>query len=1512
VVKHSKLVYIIGSIIIGIVAILAIFGGLILSGVIDGTTHKVVFSSGSLEKTYDGEALRCGDFTLESGELKDGHIAIPTITGEQTIVGSSQNLFSIRIEDTNGADVTDDYEITLNPGTLTVTQRPIEIAADSAEKVYDGQPLTCESFTTVSGSLVDGHEFEVSYVGEITSVGTTENQVSALIKDLDGLDVTSNYDLTYKTGTLTVTQRPITIESRNYDKIYDGTPLTGEKEGYDIKAGSLVDGHKIDLTCSGSQTIKGFSPNTISAVILGGEEDLTSNYMITYLFGTLTVNARRIEITSKDAIKEYDGIPLTQEGWDLTVGEVAPNQTLSVTCTGAITDVGETANTFLYEIKDASNQDVSENYLVETVTGTLTVTARNLYIQTPTADKIYDGTPLTATEDWYILDGYTLADGHELELTSNASVTHVFEGVVPNVLTFIVKDGEVDKTANYNIVYNLGNLSILKKLVTVTTHSATKPYDGKPLKCEDEANVVGIVDGEIYEITYTGTQTDVGESPNTYIIEVTNAQNVITTEDYEFSDELGVLKVEKVKISLLSDSAEKVYDGEELTAQNVVITLGELAEGETIVYDVSGSRIEAGESENLYTYNIFKPDGITSSNHNYEVETLYGTLLINKRAITLKSYSDEKTYDGMPLEKPEVDVSDGEIVDGEILTATAKGSITDVGNVENTISYDIVKNGNQSSNDNYNVSFDLGKLTINPRSITLQSASDEKTYDGAHLIKHEAEVVAGSLADGETVEYSFTGKQLNKGESYNNFTYEFFKADGSPCFAGNYEVKVALGILTVKPREITIKSYDKSKTYDGTELVYDPAELILGSIVDGEELDAKAISSITDVGNTINDISFTVTKQSGEDSTYNYKLTKEYGFLSITPRTITLKTESASKVYDATPLTLDDAWIVGSLADGESESITVIGSITEAGEAPNSATVVITKADGITDSTHNYIVEEKFGTLKVLKRTYRITTPNVSKTYDGTPLYGDYTQAVVNEADLVAGHKATVIATDAHQIDAGYTPNTVTAKIFDEHGDEKTDNYTLLSSNFGKLIVDTVKITVFSGSDKHVYDAQPFMVDKVWMEGSLAPQEEISMKAVGTITNVGTAENTIEVFITKADGITNSNANYTITKKPGTLEVLPRVVQIITPTITKVYDGEALYGNYEDATIGEGLVDGHHAELGPVDKSITDVGKIPNEINVIIRDSEGKNVTSNYSYKDYFGQLIITPRPLTIVTPDVEKVYDATPLYGDYTKAEIGDNLLSNHKARPLPTYAYQLIVGECANSVNVIIEDENKKDVTSNYFVDPSEFGKLIVKPRPILITTPDVEKIYDGTPLYGNPDDAIIGEGLLDIHKIEITAVDKSITNVGEIINEVNVVITNEFGDNVTSNYSYNSMFGKLKVTPRPITIATPNESKVYDGTPLFGDHTKAVVGDNLVEGHVATPLPTYVSIIDVGSIPNSVDVVIKDKNGVPVTHNYRLVSSEFGKLEIKPRPLTVTTPDVEKVYDATPLFGDHTKAI
>ena len=154
-IKRSKSVYIIGSIIIGIISVVFIFAGLILTGVIDSSSRKLVFRSGSRSVVYDGQVLTCDEWTFASGELKEGHTVTMTFTGEQLTVGKSENVFTATVFDANGADVTGDYEIEYTFGELAVTARPITITTATESHVYDGVEFRVEEYE-YTGELISG------------------------------------------------------------------------------------------------------------------------------------------------------------------------------------------------------------------------------------------------------------------------------------------------------------------------------------------------------------------------------------------------------------------------------------------------------------------------------------------------------------------------------------------------------------------------------------------------------------------------------------------------------------------------------------------------------------------------------------------------------------------------------------------------------------------------------------------------------------------------------------------------------------------------------------------------------------------------------------------------------------------------------------------------------------------------------------------------------------------------------------------------------------------------------------------------------------------------------------------------------------------------------------------------------------------------------------------------------------------------------------------------------------
>lgn len=271
----------------------------LVDGKLTVTKRDITVTTGSDSKAYDKTALttKADDYSITSGSLVSGQKLTLTLSGTQTEPGSSKNTVkegSLKISDEQGRDYTAYYNVTIKEGTLEVTGvKVIEISikATSAKKVYDGTELTANSYDVISGALESGDTLEVEYSGSITNAGTTANKiVKVTAKDANGKDVTAKYKISTQDGTLEITKAPLTVTAKSAEKVYDGKALTANT--CEVK-GSLAKGHKISATVTGSQTQIGSSKNKASNVKIvdANGNDVTSNYEITYVEGTLTVKA---------------------------------------------------------------------------------------------------------------------------------------------------------------------------------------------------------------------------------------------------------------------------------------------------------------------------------------------------------------------------------------------------------------------------------------------------------------------------------------------------------------------------------------------------------------------------------------------------------------------------------------------------------------------------------------------------------------------------------------------------------------------------------------------------------------------------------------------------------------------------------------------------------------------------------------------------------------------------------------------------------------------------------------------------------------------------------------------------------------------------------------------------------------------------------------------------------------------------------------------------------------------
>ena len=276
-------------------------------------------------------------------------------------------------------------------------------------------------------------------------------------------------------------------------------------------------------------------------------------------------------------------------------------------------------------------------------------------------------------------------------------------------------------------------IEIRKRTVGLSSSYGYKIYDGKPL------TVVGInEDGEGWisadrgrvKYTMTGSQTNAGESDNTFDVEFPSGSEEYFKEHYAITISYAPLNVAQRPVTLTSASGSKEYDGKPLTNDDVIVGGDGWVDGEGATYSFTGSQQIVGSSGN--TFECIPNEGTNLDN--YEITKQYGTLSVTSRSekyqITLTPNSKSVTYDGTEksvsgFEALEFEVN-GSTYTVEGLTAEARG--TDAGEYPVKVSGQAVvidSDGNDVTGQ-FTVGIDDAKLTI------VEVDSDESASELPH------------------------------------------------------------------------------------------------------------------------------------------------------------------------------------------------------------------------------------------------------------------------------------------------------------------------------------------------------------------------------------------------------------------------------------------------------------------------------------------------------------------------------------------------------------------------------------------------------------------------------------------------------------------------------------------------------------------------------------------------------------------------------------------------------------
>lgn len=659
---------------------------------------------------------------------------------------------------------------------------------------------------------------------------------------------------------------------------------------------------------------------------------------------------------------------------------------------------------------------------------------------------------------------------------------------------------------------------------------------------------------------------------------------------------------------------------------------------------------------------------------------------------------------------------------------------------------------------------------------------------------------------------------------------------------------------------------------------------------------------------------------SGKDVTSNYKIKVQSKDLNILKRSITISTSSDNKIYDGTPLKNEGFNVIsGSLVEGDSISVVSSSDIVNVGTTLNNQTFKVTTSDGL-DMTSHYAIELKAGSLAIEKRKITVSSINHEYIYDGYDKRFDIKEVSITSGDgLANGEKIEFDYADSDLfINAGEYSNSFKTKII--RGDVDVSSNYDITSIFGKTTINKRNIAIKSDSESFTYDKKNHYVNTASLlnETTLADKDELIVNKYNKFVDSGEYKNDIEYSIvdkaTGNDAISNYSINYT--SGLITINKVDLTISLVKQKV--VYDGKPHQNSH---TIKEGeLVEGDKIEV-TVSPEYTDVGVYDNEnYEVIIKDENGLDNLKNYNLK-YINReeaFEITKRPITIETISKEKLYDAEPISksieDDEVLYQINEGSLAEneyikfeYKNNPVDSGKYpiqkELVIYHQLGEEKDI---DNDKVVTSNYEITYVD-GTFTINKRTISIETIDCEYKYNRETTL--PADAKTfkvldtGDGLVKGHKVKSLNITCDGINVGTYdykIDESSLVIVDKDDNDVTKNYSptfINS--GKVKIVPRPVTVKLNDASKIYDGEPLKSEkytQTGLLSGDYFkFEG-----LPSIIHVWEGPKDNDPTSMKIFMSNGDEVTSNYEITNKSNGKLEIKPRPITVESISIKKQFD------------
>lgn len=396
-------------------------------------------------------------------------------------------------------------------GSLIIEKAPLTISAGNYTK-KQGDPMPV--FKAVYNGFKNNENEEVlTKKPVITTTATKSSAPGSYPVTVSGAEA-QNYDISYKPGTLTVTEADaVIITAKSYSRAYGDNNPTFE---YEVQ-GAQLDGVP-EITC---EATKGSPVGTYAIVVKQGT---VKNYNVTFANGILTVTKAPLTVSAGNYTKKQ-GDPMPE--FKASYQGFKNNETEDVLTKKPVITTTATGSSVPGSYPVIISGAEAQNYDISYQSGTLTVTKTDAVIITAKSySRVYgDNNPTFE----YEVQGAQLDGVPEItcEATKNSPV---------GTYAIVVKQGTVK---NYNVTFANGTLTVTKAPLTVSAGNYTKKQ-GDPMPAF-KAVYNGFKNDETEDVltkkpTITTTATETS-APGSYPVTVSGAE----AKNYDISYQPGTL-----------------------------------------------------------------------------------------------------------------------------------------------------------------------------------------------------------------------------------------------------------------------------------------------------------------------------------------------------------------------------------------------------------------------------------------------------------------------------------------------------------------------------------------------------------------------------------------------------------------------------------------------------------------------------------------------------------------------------------------------------------------------------------------------------------------------------------------------------------------------------------------------------------------------------------------------------------------------------------------------------------